>query len=762
MKFPLPSAKSRIQLTGRMVLSLLAAESISLSVLHHWLNFWGLPWDKQILFVLVIAPAISLLISLLLRPVWENFLRISWRRWVFFLFPALVIASIVAWRLFSVPEVRHQLEIIPLAAGPANEVQLLEVRAAYGNVIPLSKFTDRRGWTLRNGLLIGDGPTAQPILYSFNGPINEQIRVTFAASPKSGNVEVLLDGRRLDLSLNGSDGDQKRARMDTQFDWGFLNFLIIPIIVVADLLAVIILLGSIWLLQEINQNQGRSSEVEGPEAFLSHRDGLLILCGLGLVLHSINFLAVPLVVVKDSPSYLQGALYWIRYHSLDGVSSYRGPGTTFLFAPFIAPFGRNPWGLKILLHLLAFACIPVSYRLGWQLGRRRWFAFFAGLFTALIPDLYFYSNFVLSEIPHFFFGLLFCTLLLSALETMVIAWLIAALLVGSFSILVRSESATAMCLGVGFLLMKIIWDWKTKDFPDTRPQGDRVRGLSALSRLGLAVLIAAIPLLAWSVHNERVYNFFGISDYSGAVLFDGWIYFGESSRIPIADQNSSAVRAINALYQPGLSNTSNVPSSWTIYYLLLQHGYTSEQAFSLLEQASIDSIRNDLPLAWKLLVIKIQKGLEPQALIPATFLFPGEKADFELLNSDYFDQENALFPVIVHLQRSIDSVIGKGYQTFYGIWLWLCLGMSFICLYRKPFFQWTPLAAIAVNNVFLPTVMGMSMWRYVLSGIILMQIFLLAGIQSVGEFLPYYWQVSLRRTQDPQLARRFKDMGNDR
>ncbi len=233
--------------------------------------------------------------------------------------------------------------------------------------------------------------------------------------------------------------------------------------------------------------------------------------------------------------------------------------------------------------------------------------------------------------------------------------------------------------------------------------------------------------MAWSVHNERVYNFFGISDYGGAVLFDGWIYFGENSRIPIADQNSSAVKAINAVYQPGLGNTSNVPSSWTIYYLLLKHGYTSEQAFSLLEKASIDSIRNDIPLSWKLLVIKIQKGLDPQASFPATFSVTGEKADFENLNSDYFDQENILFPGLINLQRSLDDMIGKGYQTFYSVWLVLCLGMSFVCLYRKPFFLWVPLSVIALNNIFLPTIMGMSMWRYVLSGIILMQYLFLQG-----------------------------------
>ena len=735
-----------------MILSLLAAESILLSVFHHRLNFWGLPWDKQVLITLVIAPVFSILISFVLKPIWEDCLKIKRRRWLLFLLPAVLIALIITWRKFSMPEVQHRLEIIPPGIGSPYEIQLAEIKGAYGNVIPLSNFTNLGGWSLRNDLLTVDGSVAQPIRYSFTGPINQQIRVTFITSPQGGNVEIRVDGQRSYLDLNGPDGDQKRARLDTQFHWGFLNFLILPIIALADLLSVIVLLTSIWLLQEINQVRTGKSERAGQESFLSHRDGLLILCGLGLVLHILNFLAVPLSVLKDSPSYLQGTVYWIRYHSLDGVSSYRGPGTTFLFIPFMEPFGRNPWGLKILLHLLAFACIPVSYRLGWQLGRRRWFAFVAGLFTVLIPDLYFYSNFVLSEVPHFFFGLLFCSFLLSALETMSARWLIAALLVGSFSILVRSESALAMLIGTVFLVMKVIWNSKFRESNNEQHPGGQPGRLSSFWRLSLAGLIAAVPLLTWSFHNEKVYGFFGISDYSGAVLFDGWIYFGESSRIPITDQNSPAVRAINAVYQPGLSNTSSVPSSWTIYYLLLQHGYTSEQAFSLLEQASLDSIRNNIPLTWKLLAIKIQKGLEPQALLPATFLFPGEKADFEILNSDYFDQENILFPKIINLQRSADSLLGKGYQTFYSNWLWLCLGMSFICLYRKPFFQWVPLVAIAVNNVFLPTVMGMSMWRYVLSGIILMQMFVLAGIQSLGEFLPYYLQASgLRRRNDEQI-----------
>ena len=660
--------------------------------------------------------------------------------------PALGIASILTWRLFSVPETQHRLEIIPNLGSISNEVQLLEIKAAYGNVVPLSNFTSLEGWTFRDGYLIANGANVQPIQYSFNGPINQQVRVTFGTSTKSGSVEVVLDGRRLDLNLNSSDGNQKRARMDTQYRWGYLNFLIIPIIIIIDLFAITLLLTLVWLVQEIDQDRSASSGQRKPEMFLSHPAGLLILCGLALVLHTINFLAIPLWVIKDSPSYLQGAVYWIRNHSLDGVSSYRGPGTTFLFTPFMAIFGRNPLGLKILLHLLAFACVPVSYRIGWQLGRQRWFAFLAGLIIVLTPDLYFYSSFVLSEGPHFFFGLLFCTLLLSALETMTTGRLIAALLVGSFSVLVRSEGITALIIGIAFLLLKIILDWKKPISEAEVPKVPRYGGLSVLARLGLAIVLAVIPLLAWSIHNEKVYGFLGISDYGGAVLFDGWIYDGESSQIPIVDQNSPAVRAINAVYPPGLSNTSNVPTPWAIYYLLMQHGYSSEQAFTLLGQASMDSIKNDIPLSLKLLAIKIRKGLEPEPMMPATFVFPGEKVNFQILNSDYFDKETLIIPTIINLQRTVDAGIGKWYKKIYTVWLWLGLGMSFICFYRKPFFQWMPLVVITLNSIFLPIILGNSLWRYVLSGIFLLQIFVLAGIQSVEGFLPYYLLMTRQKT----------------
>ncbi len=251
------------------------------------------------------------------------------------------------------PEIQHQLEIIPNVGNTPNEIQLLEIKAAYGNVVPLSNFKSINGWTLRDGLLIADGPAAQPIRYSFYGPINQQVRVTFEASPNSGIVEVVLDGRRQDLDLKSLDGNQKRVRMDTQYQWGFLNFLIIPIVVANDLFTIILILALIWMVQEINQNRAVKPGQGGSESFLSHRNGLLILCGLALILHTINFLAVPLAVLKDSPSYLQGAVYWIRYHSLDGVSSYQRSWNHFSFYTFHGAFWEKSMGLE---DSIALAC----------------------------------------------------------------------------------------------------------------------------------------------------------------------------------------------------------------------------------------------------------------------------------------------------------------------------------------------------------------------------------------------------------------------
>jgi 4-amino-4-deoxy-L-arabinose transferase-like glycosyltransferase len=730
-----------------LVISILASISIVLSTSHHWLNFWELPIEKQLIVVLIGVPALTFFTWFLLTYIWDHCRKINRRRWLAFLFPGLIAVAGMTSYLFSVPVVWHNLEIVPSTNSGLNEIQLLEIKVP-GRVVQFSDLKYLTGWEIRNGVLVTSSPTPGFIRYSFLSPINNPVAFTFLTSHKSGNVTLILDGEKLNTSLAGLQAGQAVIRMNTQYRLGIPGTAIILIIIGMDLFCFTFLLTLAWVVQEMNQVPERTLPEKNRDLFFTHRTGLLVLIVIASIIHFINFLSVPLIIGPDSPGYLDGSVYWIQHHTLDGVSAIRGPGSTFLFLPVMLLFGMNPWGMKLLLHLFAIACIPVSYRLGWQLSKQRWFAFLAGLIAVLTPDLIFYSNYVMSDLPNAFLGLLFCTLLLSALETFSWKWLITVALVGSFSALFRSENIASLILGAVFLLLKILWERKIQGYAGIQNQHTR-EAQNRLWRLGLVVLLAAIPILAWSVHNYRHYGFFGLSNYGDEVLYDGWVYYGESSHVDITDQESSAVKAIKAAYAPPFNEKErpNIPTGWDIYPSLLEHGYTSEQAFLMLGQAAKDSIRKNIFTTLKLLDIKIRKGMTPETIsFQHTFPLPSDRVYIESSASDYFDREPALSPSAIYMQRRINDQLIKWYQYVYPGWVWFSLGMMLLCLYRKPFFVWVPIITIAATHIFVPTVIGMSLWRYVISGIVLLQIFALTGLWPLMNFLAVISKLSFRRT----------------
>ena len=107
-------------------------------------------------------------------------------------------------------------------------------------------------------------------------------------------------------------------------------------------------------------------------------------------------------------------------------------------------FGRNPWGIKVLLHLISVACIPLSYQIGWQLSRNRWVAFFSGLIPTLSPDLLYYSNYIMADLPNLFFVLLFCYFLILGLETSKWHWILAAMITASAGNFTASKGSDAL------------------------------------------------------------------------------------------------------------------------------------------------------------------------------------------------------------------------------------------------------------------------------------------------------------------------------
>ena len=70
----------------------------------------------------------------------------------------------------------------------------------------------------------------------------------------------------------------------------------------------------------------------------------------------------------------------------------------------------------------------------------------------------------MSDLPNIFFVLAFCTLLISALETFESGWVMAAMLMGSFATLFRSENITLLMIGAGALFTVYIGQWKTNHY----------------------------------------------------------------------------------------------------------------------------------------------------------------------------------------------------------------------------------------------------------------------------------------------------------
>ncbi len=706
----------------RALLSLALAGVLALSLYQHTLNIWGLGIARIAALLLLVVP-LSAPVYFLLGWLAARLERIPPLRWALFAVSALLVGVALAWQFYTPPVSWHQLAIAPGAPG----LQLVELKNASGSIVPFADLDLPPGWRIAGDLLISGGP--QPALtYAFLGPAGRPVRLLFATSPRGGQVQVRLDGGSAALDLTGSDQGQRELTLPTRYR-NLPASLTLALTGGLDALAFALLALLLWLVAEIAQQRAPLPAQAGrnPGWWPAHRAHLLILLALALLLHTLNALAVPLILDVDSPSYLRGAVHWLQTGRLDGVSPQRGPGTTFLFAPILAIWGRNPWGMKVLLHLFGIGCVPLAYAIGWQLSRRRWFAFAAGLLALLTPDLMFYANYVMSDLPNVFFSLLFLWLLLAALQAPSgrrFAWQLGMLLTGSFAVLLRSENTALLAAGAGFIGLQ--WLLETLQ---SRPPARRWLGAGA--QMALACLLAALPLLGWSLHNARSNGFFGLSNTSSAVLYDGWIFYGESIRQPITDPDSPAVQAILAAYAGRGDGPAFAGNTWDDYAVLTGSGYTSAQAYALMQQAALDSIRKDPQASLRLLSRKIQDGLRPVVTAVKTYALPGETADSGRVKPAYFDAEQVQIPALIRAQRALFQALDAAYKRVYGAWVWLCVAALLMGLFRKPFFVWAPLLAVVLLKVFFPISYGFGMWRYPVSGLVPLELYALAAFQSI-------------------------------
>ncbi len=695
----------------------------SLSVLHHSLNFWERQLYVQAVSFLLTVPIFVLALARIYKRISPFFFKIQKMRWMFFLAPSLAISLLAAGYVHRVPTIWHTLQITPQGEGT---IELHEIKIPPGKTL---KFERARasGWILDGGVFkTASGADMTPLEFSFRAPIGQPASLLFLRLPGSPQAMITLNGKLQRVALDDAAPSLYVVQMPINYKAGIPAGLILGIIFIADVVLIFGFLLIVWLIQEISQ----FSEIQSKDAFaFPHIISILILLALAFIFHALNFFSVPLIVASDSPSYLAGALHWLQFGNLDGVPAARGPGITFLFLPAFWLAGNNPAGVKFILHLFAIGCVPLAYGLAWRLYNRRIFAFFSGALLLFIPEMYQYSNIVMSDVPNVFFVLAYCLVLLTACDTLSPRHVIFSMLIGAFAVLLRPENILLLAIGAGFLFVKII--------------RQRENYLNHLRIFGVGVMLAALPLLYWSFHNYRAHGFFGLSNYAGEVLYDGWIYFGEASSIPITDQTSPAFQkiqqALNAYNKP-LGETL-IPTGWEIYPALLAYGYSENQAIQILAQTARDSILANPQAAFTLYRIKLKNALTPpqSALMEVTFtpMYQGARivGAEPYPGSQFFSDEQSLFPYFIPLQQRINEHLPFFYAAFYRPLVLASLVIAFFALYQKQWFRWMPLTFIAISRMFVPVTIGIAHWHYMLAGMAVLLTFLFLPIQTLNKFI---------------------------
>lgn len=695
-----------------------------LSLTHHLLQFWERPALVMLGSFALGAPILAGGTFLALERVTLLVRQISKGRFALLVLFAALLGAFAAWQGWHIPADYQTLTLTPLLT-QGQTVTLVEIKAGK-SVVPLEQEALDSGWKANPDGLIAT-IKSQPVTVSFRRAANLPVTVLLLRAPSSGGVQIDFEGETVEVDLRNATVENTTLEFSTRYR-GLPNGFFLPALFLVDLLAFGTLTLGLLLAQEAGE---RARASRGVERFPSHRVGLSILLGLGFILHLLNFLATPLILDADSPTYLQGAIHWLKYGNLDGISVFRGPVTTFLFTPILWAFGRSAWGMKVLLKLAALACIPLGYRLGWQLGRQRFLAFLGGLAAVLTPDMYVYSNFVMSDLLNLLVVLIFSTLLLSALEQPSPARLLATLLTGSLAALLRSENLILFGLAVFYLTAPPVLAWikaaKTPPHPDLRQAG----------MTALLAVVATLPLVWWAGQVQRIHGIFSLGNHPGIALYDGWVYYGDASKLSFSDPESPAMQKIRAAleeYPAAISDKTGAATSLEVVPSLEQAGYSELEIYQLLEEAALDSIRKDWTITLKLFLIKMKSCLRPEITHSLTYSLPGEPAWSNPIKAQFFDAENVNLPMLIGFQRAVNETVKVKYPAALP-WVLFCLFALTLSLLRRPAPAWTAMTLIVATRIFIPATLALSNWRFTLGGWIPLQIIAVGWIVLMAEGL---------------------------
>jgi 4-amino-4-deoxy-L-arabinose transferase-like glycosyltransferase len=688
------------------------------SLAHHLFSIWERSAVSIAVFVVLGIPLLFLGLNLLFNGNKIDRLFHDWKKNRLMLFLAILLGFFGAYRVIESPKVFHSITITP-GLDTTQVAEIIELKVN-GDVIPLAKQAVESNWEVRDYAIAGS-VESQPLHLSAFAPVGVPCDLLFYTLPEGGQITIMTGMTKIHKNLSSLAPEQISLEFKTGYR-GIPYWLFIPFLFLMDWAAFSFLIYCVFRLYKYGEWIEDLAFTNNPR-LVNHRRNILILVSLSVILHVCYALSVPLILDVDSPTYLNGAVYWIQNGTLDGVSSLRGPGTTFLFAPFLLLFGRNPWGLKIFLHLLGIGCVLLAYLISWQLSNNSRLSFLTGFITFLIPDLYYASTYVMSDLANIFFVLLFCLFVLIALKRRTLKWYLWAFFEGSFLVLLRPENLVVLCTGIFAVGIQPLWV-VLKKFSKKESIGIR-SAYKDIGIIGISALLAFLPIFWWCMHNYYHQDYFGLSNYSGQVLYDGWIYYGDASGLHFSNKESEAVQIIdNALlrYPAQISDNTGVATGAEIFSSLSNEGYSRNESMALLQTAVMDSIRKDWRLTMRLLWIKIGDALRPEIPHSFTFPLPGEPPIERPIEPLYFDAENVHIPVLILSTRWVYQRLDTFYWNLYPYWVWICLACLLIVLLRRPNIQWPMLVFITFTRLFIPLLMSVANWRYTTSAIVLLQI----------------------------------------
>lgn len=467
---------------------------------------------------------------------------------------------------------------------------------------------------------------------------------------------------------------------------------------------------------------------------------------INVVSHIISYYALPFWVEMDTNQYIKGALSLVNGNGWIDASTTRGPGISLLIAPIFVMFGENSVpAIKILFHLFGVASVILVYFICRELTTKKWVAHFSMFLAAVSPNLILYGNKLLSEAPMAFFALCCAYFIIHFVRTHQPFNLYIALAMATCTVLIRGEYLVLLG-GLIILVAMII-------IIDRIQTHDQKQFKKTITHLLLSIMLACLPLLGWSLFNQKRAHFFGITNpsFTAITIYEGT--FGAVAYInphpPFLSDNSLAVSKVQEalifdrpqkVAEEGEKQSSDmwyIQGAYSDFPLIKKYySITQQETYDMIMQAVIDSIRaNPLNLI-NLLIEKIDVTL---AFPP----FSGAVSDNRRVQSEdelsLFDSYKPyLSPGTINSYgRSIQEKINEFYieveylllfdKIFYYLRWFSILGM-FICVLRKPQRVFLLFFFIAFISQYMNIILGAIVPRYLFIG----EFFsIIAGIMTV-------------------------------